>query len=190
MGLTAWLKLRETTRDGLPWQPFYKSTRSQFSEVRIEKYRGISGLVLDNPRRINLLVGVNNAGKTSLLEAIYLLAHQNDERALLNLIQWRGRVDREPDPGWLVEQLPRSINLSGRFDDVDDNLVRVDTDVSDQPDSSVDNQTFFLSRLSVKSSYAGHQQSTEVSFFSRGMDLRQTRRQGQHWLCRSAFTSP
>ena len=59
----------------LPWQPFNEITQSQFSSIRVERYRGIDGLVLDAPGRINLIVGVNNAGKTSLLEAIHLLAH-------------------------------------------------------------------------------------------------------------------
>ena len=72
----------------LPWQPFNEITQSQFSSIRVESYRGIDGLVLDSPGRVNLIVGVNNAGKTSLLEAIYLLAHQNDERALLDAIRW------------------------------------------------------------------------------------------------------
>ena len=74
-----------------PWQPFNEITRSRFSSIRVESYRGIDGLTLDAPGRINLIVGVNNAGKTSLLEAIYLLAHQNDERALLDVIRWRSR---------------------------------------------------------------------------------------------------
>ena len=63
----------------LPWQPFNEITQSRFSCISVERYRGVSGLTLDAPGRINLIVGMNNAGKTSLLEAIYLLAHQNDE---------------------------------------------------------------------------------------------------------------
>ncbi len=39
----------------------------------IGQYRGIKSLVINNLRNINLVVGDNNSGKTSLLEAIYLL---------------------------------------------------------------------------------------------------------------------
>ena len=112
-----------TTGHRLPWQPFNEITQSQFSSIRIESYRGIDSLVLDAPGRINLIVGVNNAGKTSLLEAIYLLAHQNDERALLDAIRWRGRLEDEPPPLWLVEQLPRTAHISGSFDEVPDNMT-------------------------------------------------------------------
>ena len=82
----------------LRWRPFNEITRSQFTAVRVGRYRGIDGLLLDSPGRVNLIVGVNNSGKTSLLEAIYLLAHQSDEQALLDVIRWRGRVEGDPEP--------------------------------------------------------------------------------------------
>lgn len=41
--------------------------------LSIGQYRGISSLVVNNLNPINIIVGDNNSGKTSLLEAIYLL---------------------------------------------------------------------------------------------------------------------
>ena len=171
-----------------PWQPFNEITQSQFSSINIERYRGISGLALDNPGRVNVVVGVNNAGKTSLLEAIYLLAHQTDERALLNAIEWRGQVDREPDPLWLVEQLPAAVRISGSFDQVRCNTATFDVKLLNEPEEDVEDQTSFLSKLEIESSYSGHSQSTDVVFFEDRP--RRTNFRGQHWLCRSAFTSP
>ncbi len=172
----------------LPWQPFNEITRSRFSTVHVERYRGVDGLVLEAPGRVNLIVGVNNAGKTSLLEAIYLLAHQNDERALLDAIRWRGRVEGEPDPQWLVEQLPRAARIKGRFDQVPDAVASVEFDVADEPGPDVEDQTSFFAKLAIEASYGEHAQSTDVVFF--GDRPRRTSFQGQHWLCRSAFTSP
>ena len=172
----------------LPWQPFNEITQSRFSGIRVERYRGIGGLVLDAPGRVNLIVGVNNAGKTSLLEAIYLLAHQNDERALLDAIRWRGRVEGDPHPFWLVEQLPRMACISGCFDQIQNNRTSVEFEVVVEPDSDVEDQTSFLSKLSIGSSYGEHTQHTDVVFF--GDRPQRTRFEGQHWLCRSAFTSP
>ena len=172
----------------LPWQPFNEITRSRFSAIHVERYRGVDGLVLEAPGRVNLIVGVNNAGKTSLLEAIYLLAHQNDERALLDAIRWRGRVEGEPDPLWLVEQLPRAARISGRFDQVPDDAASVEFDVVTEPEPEVEDQTSFLAKLAMEASYGEHAQSTDVVFF--GDRSRRTSFQGQHWLCRSAFTSP
>ena len=172
----------------LPWQPFNEITQSRFSAVHVERYRGIDGLTLDAPGRVNLIVGVNNAGKTSLLEAIYLLAHQNDERAMLDAIRWRGRVEGEPDLLWLVEQLPRAARIAGRFDQVPDGATSVEFEVADEPEPDIENQTSFLKKLTIEAGYGGHAQSTDVVFF--GDRPRKTSFEGQHWLCRSAFTSP
>ena len=40
--------------------------------------------------QINLIVGNNNSGKTSILEAIYLLANAGDMAALWKMISQRG----------------------------------------------------------------------------------------------------
>ena len=172
----------------LPWQPFNETTQSQFSSINVESYRGIRGLVIDDPGRVNLIVGVNNVGKTSLIEAIYLLAHQNDERALLDTIRWRGRVEGELDPLWLVNQLPQVARISGRFDQVQCNTATFDVAVATEPERDIENQTSFLSKLTIECGYGGHSQNTEVAFF---VDRpRRTNFQGQYLLCRSALTSP
>ena len=44
-----------------------------FRNLHIISYRGISNLTINKLNAINLIVGDNNSGKTSLLEAIYLL---------------------------------------------------------------------------------------------------------------------
>ena len=172
----------------LPREPFNEITQRQFSAIEIDSYRGIGGLVLDSPGRVNLIVGVNNAGKTSLLEAIHLLAHQNDEQALLDIIHWRGRVERDPDPLWLVEQLPPVIRLAGRFDQFANDGTSLDAKVLSEPGDDLGDQTDFLARLVIESDYGGRAQSTHVAFFGDGR--RRTGFEGQHWLCRSAFTSP
>ena len=177
-----------TAGQRLPWQPFNEITHSQFASIRVEGYRGIDGLNLDALGRINLIVGLNNAGKTSLLEAISLLTHQNDERALLDVICRRGRVDRDPPPLWIVEQLPRNVRISGHFDRIPNNTASVEFEVDTEPELDVEDQTSFLSKLNIESTYGQRVQSTDVVFFEDRP--RRTQFQGQHWLCRSALTSP
>ncbi len=172
----------------LPWQPFNELTQSQFSDLHVQRYRGLDGLALDGLKRINLIAGVNNAGKTSLLEAIYLLTRQNDETGLLDVIRWRGRLEGEPDPLWLVEQMPPAIRIEGHFDEVNDKSTSLDVQHVNDPDEDIEDQTTFLARFAIESSYAGHVQSTDVALFSDRP--RRTSFQGRHWLCRSALTSP
>lgn len=171
----------------LPWEPFNEITHSQFSTIHVDRYRGIDGLALEDLGRVNLIVGVNNAGKTSLLEAIYLLAHQNDETALLDVHRWRGRGEGEPDPVWLVDQIQPSICLSGRFDTVSDNAARLEVRRLNEPDEEIKDQRHFLTNLVFTSHYGDRTQSANVTLFSE----RQPRAnfQGRHWLCRSAMTS-
>ena len=176
------------TGSRLPWQPFNEISQAQFSAITIDRFRGIDGLAIEDLGRINLIVGRNNTGETSLLEAIYLLAHQNDERALINTICWRGRMADDPPPIWLVKQIPPVVSISGRFDRITRNEAHVSIGVTSEPGPDIEDQTSFLSKLSIVSRYVNRAQSTEVVFF--GDRPRRTQYQGQHWICRSALTTP
>jgi DNA replication and repair protein RecF len=50
------------------------------SELRVENLRNISELVLNPQSGVNLFTGANGAGKTSVLEAVYLLSHASSFR--------------------------------------------------------------------------------------------------------------
>jgi predicted ATPase len=52
------------------------------SSIRIEGYRGFEHFEMSGLGRVNLLVGTNNSGKTSVLEAIYLLSSMGDPISL------------------------------------------------------------------------------------------------------------
>jgi ABC-type multidrug transport system ATPase subunit len=59
-------------------------------DLTIKNYRTFKEFSVDGLAQVNLLVGKNNSGKTSLLEAIYLLVRQNNLRALLEVMDSRG----------------------------------------------------------------------------------------------------
>ncbi len=58
--------------------------------VHIEGYRGLSEFEMRKLGRVNLLVGKNNCGKTSVLEALYFLCSSGDPYALWQLCSRRG----------------------------------------------------------------------------------------------------
>src|ERR1035441_1943948 len=58
------------------------------SSVNIQGYRGLNRFEMSDLGRINLLVGTNNGGKTSVLEAIYLLMSSGDPSVVWQL-GWR-----------------------------------------------------------------------------------------------------
>jgi hypothetical protein len=60
------------------------------SSIRIEGYRGFDRFEMNDLARINLLVGTNNSGKTSVLEAISLLSSAGDPTTLWQMLWRRG----------------------------------------------------------------------------------------------------
>lgn len=61
-----------------------------FKEISIKKYRGISSADIKDCRRINVFFGKNNCGKTSVLEAIFLLSGQSNPILPFNVNAFRG----------------------------------------------------------------------------------------------------
>jgi AAA domain, putative AbiEii toxin, Type IV TA system len=64
------------------------------SSIQIDGYRGFEHFGMADLGRLNLLVGTNNSGKTSVLEAIYLLTSRGDPLSLWQFL-WR-RGERVP----------------------------------------------------------------------------------------------
>lgn len=58
--------------------------------LTINNFRGLRHLEISGLGRINLFVGTNNCGKTSVLEAIRILAAQGDYRSIIDALIARG----------------------------------------------------------------------------------------------------
>ena len=61
-------------------------------QLSIQNYRIFSHFELDQIALVNLIVGSNNSGKSSLLEAIYLLTSENATDSLFHILDVRGEV--------------------------------------------------------------------------------------------------
>jgi AAA15 family ATPase/GTPase len=70
--------------------PHISPTGRMIHSANILGYRGFNKFELRELGRLNLLVGRNNSGKSSALEALYLLATAGDPSALWNTLQRRG----------------------------------------------------------------------------------------------------
>ncbi len=69
------------------------------SSIQIRDYRGFKEFEMDELGQVNLLVGKNNSGKTSVLEAINLLVSRGDPAALWQVLWRRGEQAFEQPPG-------------------------------------------------------------------------------------------
>ena len=61
-----------------------------YSSIRISGYRGLDSFRMEGLGRVNLLVGANNCGKTSILECIELLQSPGNPRVLASIVGRRG----------------------------------------------------------------------------------------------------
>lgn len=67
------------------------------STVELENYRGFEHYRLAGLARVNLLVGKNNCGKTSVLEAVHLLASGGSPEVLAETARLRGEIVLAPE---------------------------------------------------------------------------------------------
>ena len=63
-----------------------------FKEIHIQNFRGIKDLKINDFKQVNLFVGANNSGKTSVLEALYCCTHPKSPFDLLLTNSGRGLV--------------------------------------------------------------------------------------------------
>src|SRR5712692_6150060 len=59
------------------------------NSLEISNFRGFKHLQIERLGRVNLIVGKNNVGKSSLLEAIQLYAHNGDPNLIWKFLQAR-----------------------------------------------------------------------------------------------------
>ncbi len=75
-----------------------------YKRFEIHNFRGLRTMIVDDLRRVNLFVGPNNVGKTSMLELLWLLQGPGNPFLTTNLATFRGfqPTPRTPDLLWHV----------------------------------------------------------------------------------------
>ena len=71
--------------------------RPQFDRLAIRRFRGIEDLELSGLGKVNILLGANDVGKTSILEAVILIADPAEPRRLIKVQNRRGYPVRRAD---------------------------------------------------------------------------------------------
>jgi len=128
-----------------------------YKKVEIESFRGINNLIIDDFKRVNLFVGRNNCGKTTILEALFILINPSNPQLPVNTNKFRGHnlID---ETSWrlLFRDLntDSTIKLSAELDDQNERRsLNITPDIRSTP-SSIET-TILKEAIDIKDSYSG-----------------------------------
>jgi AAA15 family ATPase/GTPase len=161
----------------------YSNVDKHFTSILIDNYKRISYLQLKNLNKVNIIAGVNNSGKSSLLEAIYLLGRGSDIYALFDIYRRRGKFCGELDLLWFYENFSSDIRISADFDN-----HKIDLSISKktESDSTIDKNDYLTSIVNnfnfdntEKTSKSRVYKNTNETFFDK-----------LYTVCNTALSSP
>lgn len=135
---------------------YYTHKNAQFSEIEVVRYKKIKNVKLENLKRVNIIAGKNNAGKSSMLEAIYLLTRQNDIFSLLDLYRRRGKLN-SISAKWLDNQLKDEIFIQGLFEN---NFTSLEILSYDDEESFDIDKNNYLKTIEIESKFNDQELNT------------------------------
>lgn len=78
--------------------------------LSIQGFRKYKNLKIDGLGKINFILGENNVGKTSVLEAVFALACGQNAAPFMHIPLSRGRYSNIQQPYWVMEELLTMVN--------------------------------------------------------------------------------
>ncbi len=95
---------------------------THFSEIEITSYKIFRDFKIDKLNRINIFSGFNNTGKTTLLEAVYLLTKQNNMSAFFEMIKLKNKLD-SLSTTYLNDYFDEDMKMSAVFSDTPTEII-------------------------------------------------------------------
>jgi AAA15 family ATPase/GTPase len=161
----------------------FDTISSHFGMIKVEKYRRLENIEIVRLGKVNIFAGGNNKGKTSILEAVYLLSQLNDIPSYLELERFRGKFLSDFHSRWIEKNFINAISLKGDFNGAH-------TSLHIHKESTEENieRTGYLDTLVSEASIGDVILSSYIHLYAnKEPQLHFTRSQ---ILCQSAFTSP
>ncbi|AYL96957.1 AAA family ATPase [Mucilaginibacter celer] len=162
---------------------YFAEIGRQFTEININSYRKLHNIKISNIKQVNIFAGGNNKGKTSVLEAIYLLSQLNDITSFLELEKFRGKFLSEFHSKWIEKNFVNEIGIAGTFNGINTNIqIRKET-----TEENIE-RTGYLNTLVSDSEVENQYLSSYIHLFSNKEP--QLHYSKTNILCTAAFTSP
>ncbi|UFH35087.1 AAA family ATPase [Flavobacterium acetivorans] len=162
---------------------YFPSIRKQFSETFIHQYRKLKKIDVKNLSQVNIFVGGNNMGKTSILEAFYLSSQLNDLNAFVQLEKYRGKYIGELNSNWVSKNFNTFIEIESKFNK-SDSVIYIS---SEKTEEDID-KSGYLSTISVQAKVDKETFESNLHLYAnKDADLRFIK---SSILCPATFTSP
>jgi len=155
---------------------------SGLSEIYIKNYKKLKNLRILKLNRINIFAGLNNSGKTSLLEAISFLINHNDIYHFLDMQRRRGKFI-ELNSLWLDNEFQEIININGKFGNVKSSIL---IEKLEDEDSNF-NKEGYLSSIYIKAQFS---EISSESFSKLFLDRDEKFYTKIKIICNNAYSSP
>jgi AAA15 family ATPase/GTPase len=155
-----------------------------FSSIYIKNFKMFKDFKLKKLNRVNIFAGLNNCGKTTLLEAIYYLTKQNDIVSFLEILKHRNKL-KELNPVWLnsIFNDNESIEVSGIF-----NNTEVSVSFKKFESTTIDKKSDYIASYSLEATIDHDSLANTIHTF--GYETLQRENQQVKQLCNSIFKSP
>lgn len=162
---------------------YFEDISTHFTQFHVENYRKLSKIDVKHLSRVNIFAGGNNAGKTSILEAFYLLSQMNNINAYLELERYRGKFIGELQTKWVSKNFTSPVDIHGLFNE---KIVALNLH-SEETEENIE-KTSYLSTIVAEAVAKGETLTSSIHLFAnQSPEIRYKKIQ---ILCQAAFTSP
>ncbi len=173
--------LVETTRTG---EVALSEPGTLFSQLNIKKYNAMENVIISNLKRINIFAGINNSGKSTLLEAIYLLIGQNDVNTYFETMRRRGKFTTDLDLQWLMRQFKGPVEIEGVFHDKPA-FVRINRE---EEEKEAFDKSSYMGTIQIKARFLNGPLNTKARIF-KNSNLQSFFKSNKR-MCHAAYSSP
>ncbi|HEY5588666.1 MAG TPA: AAA family ATPase [Candidatus Paceibacterota bacterium] len=155
---------------------------NHFKEITITKYKLFNNFKINRLNKVNIFAGFNNSGKTSLLEAFYILTKQNDIASFLELVKFKNKLT-EINSIWLNTIFDEPIKISGIFND-----VNTEIEISKFEAIGIDKKDDYIASYKMMGSIDSKNFNNTIHTFEYGELIREY--ESVTHLCKCLFKSP
>lgn len=162
---------------------YFELINNHFKILEILQYRRLSNLKVQQLKRVNIFAGMNNSGKTSMLEAFYLLSQLNDINIYFDLEKYRGKFFNDIPSKWMDNNFINNIELFGVFNN---SITKLEIK-KEQTEEDIEKFGYLSTIYSTASVLNSNFLSSIHLYSNKEPELRFTK---SNILCKAAFTSP